>query len=459
MTAGTILVVEDDRPLQDAVVTTLEAAGFTVLAAADGGEALKVLGTTSVDLIVSDVEMQPVDGRELLQTFAAAGDGTARAVDDGVRHDRSGGRRDARRRRRLSRQTIRSRRARATRCALRAELRSRTQRGSVGGARSRGPGEPQAARARGACRAERRHGAPERRERHGQGSARALHSQPVETRRGAVRCRQLRRDSGADARGVAVRPREGRLHGRAGPQRRQVHAGERRHAAARRGHGDGARLASQAPARAAGARGRAARGEQARGARRARARHEQSRSRADRARRRVPRGSLLPPERLSAAHCAAARAPRRHRRADGALRRSPFARAAGRVAGRARAAQGVLVARQRARARERRAARAVARRRRAEHRARAPRARRQPLRAIDASTPSTPSTPAGLAGELWEEETRRIVAALETYGGVRRQAAEQLGISDRTLRYKLSKIRAAGIHVPGDRAAALVEQR
>ena len=65
--AGTILVVEDDRPLQDAVVTTLEAAGFTVLAAADGGEALKVLGTTSVDLIVSDVEMQPVDGRELLR--------------------------------------------------------------------------------------------------------------------------------------------------------------------------------------------------------------------------------------------------------------------------------------------------------------------------------------------------------------------------------------------------------
>ena len=75
------------------------------------------------------------------------------------------------------------------------------------------------------------------------------------------------------------------------------------------------------------------------------------------------------------------------------------------------------------------------------------------------STSSTPSTPAGLAGELWEEETRRIVAALETYGGVRRQAAEQLGISDRTLRYKLSKIRAAGIQVPGDRAAALVEQR
>ncbi len=67
MSAATILDVEDDRPLQDALVTTLEAAGFNVLAAGDGGEALKVLGATSVDLIVSDVEMQPVDGRELLR--------------------------------------------------------------------------------------------------------------------------------------------------------------------------------------------------------------------------------------------------------------------------------------------------------------------------------------------------------------------------------------------------------
>ncbi len=38
-----------------------------MLAAGDGGEALKVLGATSVDLIVSDVEMRPVDGRELLR--------------------------------------------------------------------------------------------------------------------------------------------------------------------------------------------------------------------------------------------------------------------------------------------------------------------------------------------------------------------------------------------------------
>jgi two-component system response regulator FlrC len=64
---ATILVVEDDRPLQDALVTTLETAGFGVLAAGDGGEALKVLSDRAVDLILSDVQMQPMDGRELLR--------------------------------------------------------------------------------------------------------------------------------------------------------------------------------------------------------------------------------------------------------------------------------------------------------------------------------------------------------------------------------------------------------
>ncbi len=64
---ATVLVVEDDLPLQDALVSTLESAGFNVLAAADGGEALKVLSDAAVDLVVSDVQMQPIDGRELMR--------------------------------------------------------------------------------------------------------------------------------------------------------------------------------------------------------------------------------------------------------------------------------------------------------------------------------------------------------------------------------------------------------
>jgi len=60
-------------------------------------------------------------------------------------------------------------------------------------------------------------------------------------------------------------------------------------------------------------------------------------------------------------------------------------------------------------------------------------------------------TPAGgLADGLWEEETRRIVTALASSRG-REHAAELLGISGRTLRYKLQKMRATGLKVPGDR--------
>ncbi len=61
------------------------------------------------------------------------------------------------------------------------------------------------------------------------------------------------------------------------------------------------------------------------------------------------------------------------------------------------------------------------------------------------------ATSGALADELWGEETRRIVTALASSRG-REQAAELLGISGRTLRYKLQKMRKAGIQVPGDRA-------
>jgi two-component system response regulator FlrC len=67
MTANTVLVVEDDRPLQLALVSTLQTAGFDVLAAVDGGEALRIVDRSPVDLVVTDVQMSPVDGRELLR--------------------------------------------------------------------------------------------------------------------------------------------------------------------------------------------------------------------------------------------------------------------------------------------------------------------------------------------------------------------------------------------------------
>jgi two-component system response regulator FlrC len=49
---------------------------------------------------------------------------------------------------------------------------------------------------------------------------------------------------------------------------------------------------------------------------------------------------------------------------------------------------------------------------------------------------------------LWEEEARRVVAALERCGGNRKRAAAHLNVSARTLRYKLARIRDAGWNVP-----------
>ncbi len=61
-----VLVVEDDAPLREALCDTLELAGYSVVAAADGGEALRLLERDQVGIVVSDVQMQPMDGLTLL---------------------------------------------------------------------------------------------------------------------------------------------------------------------------------------------------------------------------------------------------------------------------------------------------------------------------------------------------------------------------------------------------------
>jgi two-component system response regulator FlrC len=48
-------------------------------------------------------------------------------------------------------------------------------------------------------------------------------------------------------------------------------------------------------------------------------------------------------------------------------------------------------------------------------------------------------------------EARAILATLEACGGSRVAAARQLGISERTLRYRLASFREAGIAVAGGR--------
>ena len=68
----------------------------------------------------------------------------------------------------------------------------------------------------------------------------------------------------------------------------------------------------------------------------------------------------------------------------------------------------------------------------------------------DAAAPQArqPATPASLAASLDERERDLILDALRLGKGSRREAAESLGISARTLRYKLARLREAGVEVP-----------
>jgi two-component system response regulator FlrC len=68
-------------------------------------------------------------------------------------------------------------------------------------------------------------------------------------------------------------------------------------------------------------------------------------------------------------------------------------------------------------------------------------------RAARAAGPATPMANS-LASSLGKTERDLILDALRTGHGNRREAAERLGISQRTLRYKLARLREAGVDVP-----------
>lgn len=65
-----VLVVEDDADLREAIVDTLALAGFAVLEAADGHAALALMQTEPVGLVVSDAQMAPMDGYTLFAKLA-----------------------------------------------------------------------------------------------------------------------------------------------------------------------------------------------------------------------------------------------------------------------------------------------------------------------------------------------------------------------------------------------------
>lgn len=62
---GLILVVEDDLQLREALCDTLELAGYSVLQAESGETALELLAVQQADMVVSDVNMGGMSGHEL----------------------------------------------------------------------------------------------------------------------------------------------------------------------------------------------------------------------------------------------------------------------------------------------------------------------------------------------------------------------------------------------------------
>ena len=66
MAKAQILIVEDDQDLREALVTTLELAKFRVREAANAEQALAKLAESPVDMVVSDVNMPGMSGHDLL---------------------------------------------------------------------------------------------------------------------------------------------------------------------------------------------------------------------------------------------------------------------------------------------------------------------------------------------------------------------------------------------------------
>lgn len=61
----TILVVEDEPSIADLLAVLLEAEGYRVMVAGNGREALERIAVSRPDLVLSDVMMPGMDGREL----------------------------------------------------------------------------------------------------------------------------------------------------------------------------------------------------------------------------------------------------------------------------------------------------------------------------------------------------------------------------------------------------------
>lgn len=67
----TILTVDDTASMRQMISFTLGSAGYEVIQAADGEEALKLAQSRKVDLVIADVNMPNMDGITLVKSLRA----------------------------------------------------------------------------------------------------------------------------------------------------------------------------------------------------------------------------------------------------------------------------------------------------------------------------------------------------------------------------------------------------
>lgn len=67
--SASVLVVEDDQPLNDAYKIILEQAGYHVMTAINGKQALEAVSATEPDIILLDLRMPVLDGIGFLTEY------------------------------------------------------------------------------------------------------------------------------------------------------------------------------------------------------------------------------------------------------------------------------------------------------------------------------------------------------------------------------------------------------
>ncbi len=239
-----LLIVEDDDTLREVIAEHLTKEGFAVAQAPTGSDALDRLKGFTYDGLVIDLKLPDANGLDILDAALSRYPEMVAVVMTGV-----GGVEEAvaalergaidffikpvqlAHLSRVLAAAVNEPRLRQENAELRAQLRDRYRFDNVIGTERRDADrlpEP------GARRADEQHRADSGRDGHGQGAHRPHDSPQQPARRAAVRRVQRGGDSRAARRGGAVRPCEGRVHGRDLEPSGPLRAGESRHALHRR---------------------------------------------------------------------------------------------------------------------------------------------------------------------------------------------------------------------------------